>query len=224
LGLTPAHTVADIGSGTGFLTELFVRNGNVTFAIEPNADMRAAAEAYLGEYANFRSIDAAAEATSLPATSVDFVTAGQAFHWFDPEAARSEFIRILKCGGYVALVWNQRRVEDSVFNREYQDLIHRYQIDHEAVKSRNVAATDSTTLQRFFGRSDYHVRMFDNPQHLDRQGLLDRIASSSYMPLEPHPSYLQMREAIDKLFYSHQKDGRVVIAYNTEVYFGSPGQ
>ena len=79
-GLTAAYVVADVGSGTGILTELLLRHGNTVFGIEPNADMRAAAERLLREYPAFRSIAGVAERTTLPTASVDWITAGQAFH------------------------------------------------------------------------------------------------------------------------------------------------
>jgi ubiquinone/menaquinone biosynthesis C-methylase UbiE len=117
LGLSPIHSIADIGSGTGFLTELFVRNGNPTYAVEPNTPMRQAAEAYLREWSNFHSVDGTAEATTLAESSVDFVTAAQAFHWFNPELSAKEFQRILKPGGVVALIWNERLTDASPFMR-----------------------------------------------------------------------------------------------------------
>lgn len=95
-GLDPAHAVADIGSGTGILSELLLRNGNAVFGVEPNAEMRAAAERLLRGQAKFHSVDGRAEATTLPTASVDWITAAQAFHWFDVSAARREFRRILR--------------------------------------------------------------------------------------------------------------------------------
>jgi SAM-dependent methyltransferase len=122
-GLTDASVVADIGSGTGILSELFLRNGNTVFAIEPNAAMRQVADRLLGEFPNFLSIDATAEATTLDASSVDLVTAAQAFHWFDRDRARKEFARILRPGGWVALIWNERRLDSTAFLRDYEQLL-----------------------------------------------------------------------------------------------------
>src|SRR5213595_654680 len=98
--LTQQSIIADIGSGTGILSELFLKNGNSVFAIEPNAAMRRTAEDLLRKHPKFTSIDAAAEATTLDIASVDFVTAAQAFHWFDRKNARKEFARILKPEGW----------------------------------------------------------------------------------------------------------------------------
>src|SRR6185369_15504543 len=100
MGLTKKSAVADIGSGPGILTRLFLENGNLTLGVEPNEGMRAAAERLLKRFHNFRSVNGTAEATGLPGASVDVVTVGQAFHGFNAEAARAEFKRILKPGGY----------------------------------------------------------------------------------------------------------------------------
>src|SRR4029077_13490966 len=107
--LRPGHVIADIGSGTGFLSELFLKNGNRVYGVEPNTEMRQAGEEYLASYDNFSSIEGSAESTTLSDSSVDFVTAGQAFHWFERDAARAEFIRILKPAGWVVIAWNEDR-------------------------------------------------------------------------------------------------------------------
>src|SRR5258706_9853328 len=120
LGLRPAHVVADIGSGTGLLSRLLVENGNVVYGVEPNRAMAAVAEADLGPSRRFHSVDGRAEATGLGAGSVDLVTAGQAFHWFKVPESRAEFLRILRPGGGVALVWNLPRVDSTPFLREYE--------------------------------------------------------------------------------------------------------
>src|SRR5437870_2796600 len=109
-GLTADWVIADIGSGTGFLAELFLKNGNRVFGTEPNSEMRAAGETLLKKYSRFVSVDGSAEATGLDSSSVDLITAGQAFHWFDRPRARQEFERILKPGGWAALVWNERLI------------------------------------------------------------------------------------------------------------------
>jgi len=107
---TSNHAVADVGSGTGLLTKLFLENGNRVFGVEPNQEMRRAGEEFLHSFPKFTSVAGSAEATTLGDASVDFVTAGQAFHWFDPQAARREFLRILKTNGWVVIAWNDRRL------------------------------------------------------------------------------------------------------------------
>src|SRR5688572_11145173 len=122
-GLTPAAVIADVGSGTGILSELFLKQGNRVFGVEPNQEMREAAERILAGYPSFTSVAGSAEATSLPAQSVDYITAAQAFHWFERERARAEFERILKPGGWVLLLWNERRTDTTAFLRDYEELL-----------------------------------------------------------------------------------------------------
>ena len=114
-GLRREHVIADIGSGTGLLSKLFLEHGNSVMGVEPNGEMRAGGEDFLREYSNFSSINGSAERTTLAPASVDFITAGQAFHWFDVGKAAIEFRRILKLGGWVVVVWQDRRMEETPF-------------------------------------------------------------------------------------------------------------
>src|SRR5215470_11011072 len=122
-GLTSSSVVADVGSGTGLLTKVFLDNGNSVFAVEPNQDMREAGERSLGGYPRFTSVDGTAEATTLASHTVDLVTAGQAAHWFDLAKARAEFARILKPKGWAVLVWNERKTASTPFLVEYENLL-----------------------------------------------------------------------------------------------------
>ena len=99
---------ADIGSGTGIFTEQLLNCGYRVYAVEPNEDMRKKAEENLSEYENFVSVDGTDINTKLLNESVDFVTAAQAFHWFDSEAFKKECKRILKPNGRVIIVYNSR--------------------------------------------------------------------------------------------------------------------
>src|ERR1700733_7160637 len=117
-GLTANSVIADIASGTGIFTRMLLENGNRVFGIEPNDEMKRAGERFLADYPRFTSIAGTAEATTLPDGSVDIVTAAQAAHWFDGENARREFIRNLKPGGWLVLVWNDRRMDATEFQRD----------------------------------------------------------------------------------------------------------
>src|SRR5256885_16806379 len=128
--LRPGHVIADIGSGTGLLSELFLKNGNRVYGVEPNEAMRQAGEEYLAAYDGFSSIEGSAESTTLDDASVDFVTAGQAFHWFQQEAARTEFRRILKPDGWIVVAWNDRQME-TPFASAYEDLLVKYGTDYK---------------------------------------------------------------------------------------------
>src|ERR1019366_1468119 len=94
-GLRPEHVVADVGCGPGLLAEVLLENGNRVIGVEPNFEMRRAGEQYLARFANFEMIEGSAENTTLADRSVDFVVAGQAFHWFRPGQALVGFVCFL---------------------------------------------------------------------------------------------------------------------------------
>jgi SAM-dependent methyltransferase len=218
-GLRPGHVIADIGSGTGLLSELFLKNGNRVYGVEPNEAMRRAGEEYLASYDGFSSIEASAESTTLADSSIDFVTAGQAFHWFEPNAARSEFIRILKTAGWVVITWNDRRMEEKRLTREYEELLERFGIDYKRVKD---AYPEARQIRGFFGGDHFHSRDLPNEQVLDWEGLSGRLRSSSFAPTEDHPNYAPMMAELDRIFRAHQRDGYVRMEYFTRIYFGQP--
>ncbi len=215
-GFTSDSMVADIGSGTGILTELFLRNGNRVFAVEPNREMREAAERLLGQDPNFTSVSGTAETTTLKDRSVDFIAAGQAFHWFDREQSRREFVRILKSAGWTVLIWNER-VVDSPFAKAYERLLRTYGTDYEEVNHKH---TDAKALGPFFGANGYKRAGFPNRQVFDWEGLKGRLLSSSYAPEPGHPRHVPMLEALSALFARNQMDGNVVFEYETLVYYG----
>ena len=172
-GLTAASVIADVGSGTGIMTRLFLENGNRVFAVEPNREMRQDAERNLASYAQYVSVDATAEETTLPAASADFVVAAQAFHWFDREQVRPEFVRILRPEGWVVLVWNDRRVGTTPFLSDYEELLRTYAIDYATVNHRLV---DAVVLRTFYGAGDEcTTRTFPYLQTLDFEGVKGRL-------------------------------------------------
>ena len=215
-GLTPDSVIADIGSGTGFLAELFLKHGNRVLGIEPNPEMRQAGERLLAGYDNFSSIDGAAESTTLADSSVDFVTAGQAFHWFDARACDKEFRRILRHGGWVVLVWNDRAT-DTPLLQDYENLLRKHGTDYNEVLHRNI---DSDFLESFYGHPEFATRTFEYHQHLDFPGLKGRLLSSSYVPAESHPDYEPMIRALQVLFAAHEEGGEVDFKYETRMYWG----
>lgn len=213
-GLTPQAAVADVGSGTGLLSLLFLGYGCRVFGVEPNRAMREAAEALLRDRPNFVSVAGRAEATGLPAASVDLVAAGQAFHWFEPQAAVVEFRRILRAPGSVALVWNERLVDATPFLAGYEQLLLTYGTDYRSVDHRRVREAD---LARWFGAAPLHLAL-DNRQDLDFVAAQGRLLSSSYVPLAGQPGHEAMLAAFQALFDAHQVDGRVAFLYTTQVY------
>lgn len=212
--LGPTSVVADIGSGTGLLTRLFLERGHTVYGVEPNQAMREAGDTYLVAYKNFISVAATAEETTLDTDSVDLVVAGQAFHWFDLPAVKQEFRRILKPSGWVALIWNSRLLEATPFLQAYEALLHEYGTDYAAV---NHSRFDDKLLLNFF---DGEMKQFEinNEQIFDLQSLKGRLLSSSYAPERGHPNHQPMLDRLAEIFEAHQQDNTIEFLYKTTVY------
>jgi SAM-dependent methyltransferase len=213
-GLTRESVIADIGCGTGISSRLFLDNGNCVFGVEPNAAMRAEAERSLREFPWLILVDGTAENTGLKPESVDFVVAAQAFHWFDPARARKEWRRIAKPDGRIVLIWNERRLDQDDFHREYEALLVRFAIDYGSVRHDRIGAA---TLAEFFGGAPEH-RSFENFQELDLEGLKGRILSASYMPSESDDRFEPCVKELEALFAKYERDGRIKIFYDTKVF------
>lgn len=216
-GLRGAAKVADVGAGTGKFSRLLLERGSEVIAVEPNAAMRQAAVDALGGYPGFRAVAGSAEATGLAAGSVDYIVCAQAFHWFDRAAAKEEFLRVLKDGGRVALIWNSRLTAGSPFLEGYEQLIQTYGTDYVQVNHRNISAPD---LAMFFREGAMREARFAYRQTLDYDGLKGRLLSSSYAPGSGHPRHEPMLAALRELFDGTSRDGFVFFDYETEIYWG----
>lgn len=214
-GLNKETVIADVGCGTGISTRMFLENGNRVFGVEPNEAMRNAAITQLAEFPWFIPVDGTAEETTLPKASVDMVVAAQAFHWFDFERAGAEFLRVLRPGGHIVLMWNERRLDATPFLVEYEALLLKYARDYEQVRHDKV---DRSTLAPFFPR-DYKEATFDNFQDLDFEGIKGRMLSSSYMPSEDDEHIDSILDELRTLFANHAENGKIKVFYDTKVYY-----
>lgn len=216
LGLQPPAALADMGCGTGLLARPLLEAGYDVTGIEPNASMRAAGERLLRDFARFRMVAASAEQTSLPPASFDAIVVGQAFHWFDAQAAGTEFARLLKPRGWIVLVWNERDTESSAFLRDYEMLLLRHCPAYTRTRGQYVARE---AVDAFFSPGRCELAVFDNHQNLDLDGLCRRLQSSSYVPNQG-PDSRRVLRAARELFEHHAHGGQVRLAYQTVVYYG----
>lgn len=219
-GLTQSTIIADVGSGTGILAKLFLDYGNTVYGVEPNQAMRFAGEDFLKDYSNFKSIDGSAEATTLEKRSVDIITVGTAFHWFEVEKTKLEFQRILKPHGYVLVVWNVRDIEKSAVVKEYENLILKYNADYRQSGARHF---DKGQLKKFFLAGQMHECSFVNKQQFDFEGLKGRLLSTSYSLQSDDERYATMLNELQQIFERHQKNGAVEFLYSTKLYYGQLG-
>jgi SAM-dependent methyltransferase len=215
--LNPGDRVVDLGSGTGLLSRIFLERGHALIAVEPNTEMRRAAESLLGNQPGFTSLEGRAENIPLSAASADFVAAGQAFHWFEPAKARAEIQRVLKPHKQVALVWNSRDLS-SPFMQAYERILLDFGKDFSRVDQQRVVSDDSVAA--FFAPNSAQKATFPNQQVFGFEGLRGRLLSSSYAPLEGQPGHATMLAALRSAFEEHQKDDLIPFDYVTVVYHG----
>lgn len=202
LRLSSALVIVDLAAGTGKLTRLLTGSGATVIAVEPVAEMRAALPA------SVEVLEGTAERIPLDTASADLVTVAQAFHWFDGDAALAEIHRVLRPGGRLALVWN-RRLDDDPVNQGIDAILapHRADVPAHAFDAWRPAFGRAT----LFGPLEEHA--FVNEQHLDADGMADRIGSISFIASLPDEERAEALRAAREL----AADGPVTVPYRTEV-------
>jgi SAM-dependent methyltransferase len=211
----PGDVLADVGCGTGISARLFAARGVPVLGIEPNEEMRRRAECEPAPPGRPAPVYRAgrAEATGLTDGSVAAVLAAQAFHWFDAPAALLEFHRILRPGGWVALVWNERDETDPG-TEAYGDVI-RTAPDTAVVEGPRGRAGEPLLRSPLFEEAERIP--FRNEQELDEAGVLGRAFSASYAPREPAAADAFAR-ALLGVFAQFQHGGTMTLRYETTVY------
>ncbi len=198
--------IADVGCGTGISTRLLAARGYDVVGIDPNEAMLARATAAAGGPRYQRG---EAAATGLPDASVDLVTVAQAFHWFDVPPALAEFQRVLVAGGSCAAFWNVR--DRSPLLDAYEALLRRHSSEYESRPRPDEALARIRRRPEVVG---FQEAVFRNVQLLDRDGLLGRARSSSYVAHGVADSAALERDLL-ALFERHAEDGRVAFVYRT---------
>lgn len=215
-GLRDGAIIADIGAGTGLLAQVLLARGFEVIGVEPNDEMRRAGETMLDKFSRYRSIAGSAEATTLDARSVDMITAAQAFHWFDRPRTRTEFDRVLRPGGHVVLIWNDRQIDSTPFLRGYESLLVTHCPEYLKVVHRNV---DEQALREFYAPQSFDQVVLGNRQDFDWDTLVARHLSSSFVP-KSGEGFERGMAALRTLHDQYHVNGMVTFEYDTRVYFG----
>jgi SAM-dependent methyltransferase len=215
--LPPPGSVADIGSGTGILSRQLLERGYQVWAVEPNSAMRSRAETDLSTYALYHSVAGSAEETLLPDRSVGLITVAQAFHWFDRSRCRLEFERILRSAGFVAVLWNQRPLDGDPFNEAYEETLRAFAPEYERMSHRSITREE---INAFFAPQRVTCLTFPHAQRVDREGLLGRVFSSSYLPNTGASGHDEIKAACNALFDRFQEAGILTMKYETQLYIG----
>lgn len=212
--------IADVGSGTGIFTRILLEASYTVTAVEPNPPMRRMAEQDLSGFPGFTSVPGTAEETGLTGGSFCAITVAQAFHWFEVEPVRREFLRILEPRGWVFLIWNHRIVDASDFSRDYEELLRSLGESYRNVASRDQDDVGQARLKQFFGDGEVTKSEFNNPHVMDWAGLKGRFLSSSYVPAKGDPRHEEYVARLEDIFLNYERAGKVTFAQSTVVYSG----
>lgn len=217
--LTPSSVVADIGSGTGLFSRLFLDFGCAVYGVEVNAEMRLAAERLLAGYPRFTSLEGCAEAIPLPDASVDLIAVGQSFHWFEPSAARAEFQRILRPGGWVAIAGYHPVAQDTPFSRAYQAALARHMPPKPAAGSRPAKVDPAEAIRQFFGGNPVYEQYFSHTQWDDFERALGGALSASFAPLPGDPHYQPLLDDLRRAFEEHCPEGKAAAEFKFHLFY-----
>lgn len=215
-GFNRQWTVADIGSGTGILSRLFLENGNRVYCVEPNDDMRSESVKLNSGFPNCTIINGSAEDTGLESDTIDIAVAGQSFHWFDPVAAKIELTRILKPGGFAALIWNNRLEDEKSLSRAYDEICSKYSHNYHGTGNSRI---EKGTFSTFF-HNGYRKFQIPNNQKLGLDGFLGRYFSASYALSPEDLGYENAVESLKNVFNKFQKNGYATMEYDTQIFLG----
>lgn len=220
-GLRHEDLVADVGAGTGMLSELFLENGNAVVAIEPNDEMRAVCEQLASAWPGLTVKKATAEATGIEDASVDLVAVGRAFHWFDVAKTEVEFRRILRPGGWVTIVSNSRVRDDSPISKAYEGVLREFGTDYAENQERYESRA---RVDAFFAGGELFREESYGEQRLKLEELVGLTQSFSVTPEPGHTKYEGMQEALREFFTRWQEDGIVTMKTACKVTCGRFGQ
>lgn len=216
--LRAGATIADVGAGTGLLTSDLLGRGYRVVAVEPNPEMRQAAELLLGARDAYRSVDGCAEAMPVEPGSVDLITAAQAFHWFDIERARAEFLRVLRPRGQVALIWNDRVLDDPL----HVALDEVFAEFGGAKRAALIAHEDRADVPRFFGAARPEELSWPHAHQLDADGLLSLVFSRSYIPARDSADGQAVAARVRTIFDRYADGRTIAVRYRTVLILGRP--
>lgn len=214
LGSPSQLAAADVGAGTGIGSRMLAERGVRVTAIEPNASMRQAADVHpLVEFC-----DATAEATNLPEASIDLLTCFQAFHWFNPTPTLSEFRRILKPSGRLALVWNDWAWNDK-FSVDFRLILKGASNQRPGKKHRGAVGQILSSSPDFV---HVHCHTFTYKRELDLLGTIGYAQSQSSVPREGTAHHQLISDLKDLHACSCDERGFVSLVYDTTVYLAEP--
>lgn len=214
LGVNKQTVIADIGSGTGKLSQDLLKISGTVYCLEPNDEMRQAAESLLCHQEGFISVDGSAEQTTLVDKCVDFILVGQAFHWFDASSFKRECQRILKENGKVILVWNSWIITREVIMK-YHELCENFCPSFKGFSG----GLEIKMIADFFEDS-YEVRRVANDLVFNKESFINRALSASYSLTEADEKFENYIKELELFFDEYAIDGTLTMPNETVWYMG----
>jgi ubiquinone/menaquinone biosynthesis C-methylase UbiE len=212
-------TIADIGAGTGILTKHFIDRAQTIYAIEPNIELRQILTRELGTLPPVLVMDSCAEATTLPDESVDVITVAQAIHWFHPEPARKEMMRILKDDGWLVLIRNNGA--DTESNKAVQSLMtEEYGANFSIVMERPEEKPSSF----YFGNGEFQTLVFPFSFHQSWEEFMGSLTTVSFMPDDDHPLFPKLEAQAKRIFSQYSNHESWKVEGETELLIGRPSK
>lgn len=212
--------LADLGAGTGILTRHFVDKTQKIYAIEPNLEQRQILERQLQSFPSVSVLGASAEDTTLPDNSVDIITVAQAIHWFDPEPARKEMLRILKRDGWLVLIRNYRTSSKEKGKALSSLMTEEYGADFTVITERPKAMPN----RFYFGNDHFQMFTFQFQFNQTWENFMGSLASASFMPDECHPLFEKLAVKAREIFSQYSQGGYWLVEGETELIIGQPEQ
>lgn len=205
-------TAADIGAGTGISSRLWADQNVKVWAIEPNASMREAGIPH--PQVEYR--DGTAEQTGLADRAVDLILCCQSFHWFNKTAALTEFHRILKPTGRVALIWNERNLDDAL-TYQYSEVLRRA-ADRQIFDWSDRKSPEALALSPLF--TGYRTHILVHHHLLSQEGLIGLALSSSYIPKQgaAHDQLILDLKALWQHWAEQLGSDAIALSYRVNLY------
>jgi SAM-dependent methyltransferase len=181
--------VLDLGAGTGKLTRLIAARGIDVEAVDPSEGMLAELKQVLPEVPVHLGT---AERIPVADGTFDAVLVAQAWHWVDVPRASVEAGRVLRPGGRLGLIWNDR--DDRV---DWVSELSAITTPHDV----RTMQSDNPWIGRPFGQIEYFVTEWTH--EMTPASLIDLIASRSYMIVAPEPERVAVLAAVQDLLDNH---------------------